>query len=171
MDIILYKCCNSITLRCLYRMSIHGFEAARVSLHDIAMDKLRAGNKKRMMDRVFIVSKISNIEKKDKKMVGSNLEKFFKLCQQQLSQEFPSGIMIFYNNHVLSCLECSQEVLMLYLKELEHKFAYTLLESKIMCYTENIPVRMFHNGWSEVCLQPRILESKVETSENIEQVT
>ena len=148
---------------------IDPYESTRLSLLDVAMDKLRMGNKKGMVHRVFITTKLeSGLEKKDKKAIGSKLEKHLKHCSSQLSHENASGIMLMYNQHTLACLEASQEVIMLFLRELATIPA--LSECKILSFTENVPSRLFQHGWADASLPTRPLEQKLETSDSISQV-
>ena len=147
------------------------YESTRLSLLDVAMDKLRIGNKKGMVHRIFLCSKLaSGLDKKDKKAVGSSIDKFLKNCQSQLSQEPPSGLLLMYNQHALFCLESSQEIIMLFMQEIVSNHSTTLLESKVLSFTENVPTRLFQHGWADVSLPTRPLEQKHETSDTISQV-
>ena len=150
---------------------IDSYESTRLSLLDVAMDKLRIGNKKGMVHRIFIASKLAaGLEKKDKKTLGTSIDKFLKNCQTQLSQEAPSGVMLFYNQHALHCLEASQEIIMMFLKSLDDSFP-NFTENYVLSFTENVPTRLFHHGWADVCLPIRPLEQKHETSDSLSQVS
>ena len=150
---------------------IDPYESTRLSLLDVAMDKLRVGNKKGMVHRIFIASKLATgLEKKDKKSIGTSIDKFLKNCQSQLSQEPPSGILLMYNQHALHCLESSQEIIMMFLKDFTESCTL-FTEHKILSFTENIPFRLFQHGWADVCLPIRPLEQKHETSDSIAQVS
>ena len=151
---------------------IDAYESTRLSLLDVAMEKLRAGNKKGMIHRIFILSKLaSGLEKKDKKGLGAAIDKFLKNGQTQLSQESPTGILLMYNLHALICLECSQEMIMLLLSEIINGSVFnSLTESKVLSFSENVPSRLFQHGWADVCLPTRPLEQKHETSDSLAQV-
>ena len=150
---------------------IDAYESTRLSLLDVAMDKMRIGNKKGMIHRVFLCSKLTpGLDKKDKKALGTTIDKFLKNCQSQLSQEPPSGIMLMYNQHALFCLESSQEIITLFIQELVTSLSSQLLECKVLSFTENVPTRLFQHGWADVSMPVRPLEQKYETSDSISQV-
>jgi len=150
---------------------IDAYESTRLSLLDVAMDRLRIGNKKGMIHRIFISSKlVGGLEKKDKKSLGSSIDKFLKHCQSQLSQEPPSGILLMYNQHALFCLESSQEIIMLFMQEINTNLSEIVLESIVLSFTENIQTRLFQHGWADAALPIRPLEQKHETSDSISQV-
>lgn len=146
------------------------YESTRLSLFDVAMDKMRIGNKKGMIHRIFLAGKITQgLEKGDKKALGSRIDKFLKNCQTTLSQEWPTGTMVIYNQHALVCLEASQEIIMLLLKEITVNMD-DFIETKVLSFTENVPSRLFQHGWADVVLATRPLEQKYETSDSISQV-
>ena len=151
---------------------IDAYESTRLSLLDVAMEKLRTGNKKGLIHRIFILSKMTTgLEKKDKKAFGSAVDRFLKHGQTQLSQESPSGILLMYNQHALICLECSQEIIMMLLSEIVNGDTFDIFEeSRVLSFSENVPTRLFQNGWADVCLPVRPLEQKHETSDSISQV-
>lgn len=150
---------------------IDAYESSRLSLLDVAMDKLRVGNKKGVVNRLFLSGKLAaGLDKKDKKSFGQSVEKFLKNCQSQLSQETASGIMILYNQHVFVCLESSQEIIMMFLKELTLN-SEVIKECKVLSFMENVPTRLFQHGFADVCLPNRPLEQKHETSDTTSQVS
>lgn len=147
---------------------IDPYESSRLSLLDVALEKLRSNNKKGMLNRIILASKLtSQFDKPEKKALGTSFEKFLKNCTAQTSGEPPSGLMLFYTSHALHCLESSQETIMMFVKEMASgAYADMLSDTKVLSFTENITSRKFSLPWMQESMPARALEEKFTTSES-----
>ncbi|KAK6187150.1 hypothetical protein SNE40_005238 [Patella caerulea] len=112
----------------------------RTSLLDIIEDNNRAVNKKSLLHRMVIISKLRNPDV-DRSLVGSQYEAMLKNLQNVYQSEVISGLMLIYMKHVVHVVESSIDMLLEIVKDLnqgEESDDSFISESKILVISHNI---------------------------------
>ncbi|ELU15643.1 hypothetical protein CAPTEDRAFT_219432 [Capitella teleta] len=142
-------------------------EAQRTSLLDIIEDRNRTLNKKRLLDRVVIISRMTHQNLND---IGQWFEKYIRDVQNRKQSEGVSGLLLLYPKHCVHVIETCSDItleLMKQLKEDEESGSGNTSVSKILVISHDIPHRQY-NQWSYRVVD--IEAPKIEEYETTEEV-
>merc|ERR1711976_67299 len=122
-------------------------EAQRTSLLDIIEDRNRTLNKKSLLHRMVVISKMYHQNFTE---IGQWYEKFFKGVQNQYQCEGVTGLLLLYPRHCVHVVESCLEVLIELLRHVQHEAdtgTGNMEASKILIVSHDIPHRQY-NQWS-----------------------
>ncbi|ESP03946.1 hypothetical protein LOTGIDRAFT_203402 [Lottia gigantea] len=129
------------------------YDIHRTSLLDVIEDKNRAANRKSLIHRMVIVSKLRDPDA-DRKQIGIKYEEKLK----NLQGEGVTGLMLIYMKHVVHIVETSSEFLLETIKDLYNSEVNErgfVSSSKILNITHNISDRLF-NQWNFRALEIQV---------------
>ncbi|XP_028395606.1 testis-expressed protein 47-like [Dendronephthya gigantea] len=129
--------------------SVNPYEATRLSLFDINMEKARAMNKKHLIHRVIFVAKIRPAVS-ERREIGGHYERLFKHLHSQIQGETFTGLLLIYPSHIVHIVETSTNILQEVIKSLENTENNKdglVHQIKILVYSHDIPTRLF-TQWS-----------------------
>ncbi|XP_074647303.1 testis-expressed protein 47-like isoform X2 [Tubulanus polymorphus] len=125
------------------------FIDSRTSLLDIVEDKIRAQNKKNLVHRTVILSKLQqDVQEKDE--ISGYYDRLFKNALNSLQGEPVSGLLLIYPEYCLHIVESSSDMLVLLFKDLlenERKKTGFMEKSRILVISHDIPTRSY-SGWN-----------------------
>ncbi|XP_074647302.1 testis-expressed protein 47-like isoform X1 [Tubulanus polymorphus] len=141
------------------------FIDSRTSLLDIVEDKIRAQNKKNLVHRTVILSKLQqDVQEKDE--ISGYYDRLFKNALNSLQGEPVSGLLLIYPEYCLHIVELrcdrgvrgvsrrrpssSSDMLVLLFKDLlenERKKTGFMEKSRILVISHDIPTRSY-SGWN-----------------------
>eukprot|EP00745_Piridium_sociabile_P027320 TRINITY_DN44059_c0_g3_i2.p1 TRINITY_DN44059_c0_g3~~TRINITY_DN44059_c0_g3_i2.p1 ORF type:complete len:250 (-),score=65.00 TRINITY_DN44059_c0_g3_i2:347-1096(-) len=120
----------------------------RTSLLEVIEDRNRTLNKKNLIHRVFIISKIGD-GVNNRTEVGNHFDSLFKQFKSDMQTEPITGLMLIYMKHVVHVMECSHDVILEVARDLndnEKKHSSLIGKSKILVISHDIPQRQYQ-GW------------------------
>ncbi|XP_044183154.1 testis-expressed protein 47-like [Acropora muricata] len=125
------------------------FDAGRLSLFDLIVERSRAQNKKQLVHRLVYISKIRQ-DVSDRREVGAHYERLFKDLQAQVHGEPVTGLLMIYPHHMIHVVETSYNMLVKVMKDLEEdeqSISGMLLNTRILVCTGDVNNRLF-GQWS-----------------------
>ncbi|XP_076442323.1 testis-expressed protein 47-like [Babylonia areolata] len=139
-------------------------EGQRTSLLEVIEDRNRTLNKKSLVHRVFIVSKIGD-GVNNRNDVGNHFDAFLKTLKNDLQTEPITGLMLIYMKHIVHVMECAADAILEMARELNElpaRHQAFISKSKILVISHDVPHRQYQ-GWSFRTLD--ILEPGLEAYE------
>jgi len=124
-------------------------DAHRTSLLEVIEDRNRTLNKKNLIHRVFIISKIAE-GVSNRLEVGNNFDAILKRFRNDYQTEPITGLMLIYMRHIVHVMECSADMILELARELvamQSDKGGLLEKSKILVISHDIPQRQYQ-GWS-----------------------
>ncbi|KAL8576625.1 hypothetical protein ACOMHN_025100 [Nucella lapillus] len=133
----------------------------RTSLLETIEDRNRTLNKKNLIHRVFIISKIGD-DVTNRTEVGNYFDNLLKHFKNELQTEPITGLMLIYMKHIVHILECSDDMILEMTRELceiLNKRSPLITKSKILVISHDISFFLFlmlyfsfisrqYQGWS-----------------------
>lgn len=122
-------------------------EAQRQSLLDVIEDKNRAMNKKTLLHRMVLISKMYHNNFAE---IGQYYERMYKEIQNQYQCEPVTGLLLLFPKHCIHVIEAGVEVLLEVVKDVkreEDAGTGNMEKSRIMIVSHDIPHRLFQH-WS-----------------------
>ncbi|KAK7112772.1 testis-expressed protein 47-like isoform X2 [Littorina saxatilis] len=122
----------------------------RTSLLEVIEDRNRTLNKKNLIHRVFVLSKIEE-GVSNRTEVGNRFDSFLKRMKNDYQTEPITGLMLIYMKHIVHVMECSADMITELARELvsleeDHEIESLLAKSKILVISHDIPQRQYQ-GW------------------------
>jgi len=120
-------------------------DAHRTSLLEVIEDRNRALNKKNLIHRVFMVSRLGD-GVSNRAEVGQYYDHFLKQMRSEMQTEPITGLMLIYLKHVVHVLECSSDIILEVAKELtnqENNSEGMISNSKILVISHDINHRQY----------------------------
>nr|XP_031535547.1 testis-expressed protein 47 [Vicugna pacos] len=135
-------------------------------------EKLRLQLKKFLLNRMFLVAKITaNIEKKD---IAEYYEELFQSILRHHLGEAVTGLLFIYPTSILHILESSSstlyQILLDYLNHEKDEMEFFIQGMKIIVTSHNIPTRLFMQWHVSVIKVPVMYLDDVTQSQSLEEV-
>lgn len=145
-------------------------EEKRLNLLDVIEDKNRAANKKSLLHRIVVISKLRH---QNYPLIGGHYEKLFHDIQLQTQCEAATGFLLLYPRHAVHVLEAPNELILEFARDLRkdaRQYQGFMETSKILVISHDIPNRLYSN-WTYQMLDIQATDMDTfEPGENVEKI-